>query len=538
MTSERPPPEPAPNPEALLAAARAGGPEAAALALRAAQLAEGSKRALAREALTLALRFEPLDPIPRLALARLSAEDGAFADARREAEAVLSSAVDQAARARAAFLLGEIARLQGDFIQSRLRFSETLRIEDALLAASRGDPSAVRWYARARGRLAELDAIDGERERALAGAEGALAMLRASAASVGEPPALAADIADAEMRLAEMELANAQPASARRRLGEAIGRYEALAVTEREEPHWRDVLADAWALAAEAEFARGQHEAACDAMDKALHARLRLAARDRSEAWALAGVWRRRAMLRAAIGDQVAAADSFAQARALAEQLVKASPLQRRFLVHTLLEQADHALREGELEHAREAADLARQHAEQEAVEQPAPEAMEAAAACWDRLGETARKTPAPERARDAFARAVEFRRLSLTETQPASRLDGLAAALIKLGDAALTVGANAEARASFEESATLRFGFYEADASDVRRARALAVALERFGLAALAQADRGAARAAFEDALILADAIFSDADDAEARRFRGALESNLLRAGGVLTPR
>ena len=83
-------------------------------------------------------------------------------------------------------------------------------------------------------------------------------MLRATAAQIGEPPVLAADIADAELRLAALELDACEPKSARRRAGEAIGRYEALAVTEKDEPHWRAVLADAWALAAEADYARGR----------------------------------------------------------------------------------------------------------------------------------------------------------------------------------------------------------------------------------------------------------------------------------------
>lgn len=522
--------------EALAVLARSGGPEAAKAARLAALLSERDNPALAREALSLAVQLEPFDPVPRLALARMHAEAGDLAAARIEAEAVFADAVDQAARARAAFILAELARVSGDRAGARAHFQTVLKIEDSLLAANPGEPTATRWYARARGRIAELDADAGDLPRARAGAEGALALLRAIAAAIGEPPVLAADVADAEMRLGALELDTDQPASARRRLGEAIGRYEALAITEKHEPHWRAVLSDAWALAAEADYARGDANAARDAMEKALQARLVLAARHDGEAWALAGVWRVRGALRAALGDIEAARESFAQARAMAEKLYAQSGGEHaaRFYLRTLLEGADHALRTNQLDAAREAADSARILAEDFARQFGDPWFGDAGA-CWDRLGEVARAAGGISTAQDAFARSVEFRRLALEHApDDASRLRRLAAALVKHGETALASGANSSAKAAFNESIRLRFKLLDATPNDPAAAQAVAVALERFGLAAQALGDTNAARAAWEDELALADRIFTDDHSIEAIRFRAVIETHLARLGGL----
>ncbi len=521
--------------EALARRAERGGPGAVIAARRAAMLAEPYDPELARCALRLAARLEPLDHTPRLALARLHAEQGDLNAARAEANAVLAEAIDEAARARASFILGEIARVQGESGQARAAYERTMRIEDALLEIDRSNPTAARWYARARGRIAELDAAAEEHSRARSGAEGALAMLRAVAAQTGEPPVLAADIADAEARLAALELDTAEASSARRRLKEAIGRYEALAVMEKDEPHWRAVLADAWALAAEADYARGMPDHARAAMDKALQARLRLAAKHPDEeAWALAGTWRLRAALRAAVGDDDVAAESLAQARALAEQLTgRKGGAPARFLIHALIDQADHALRTGALNQAREAADTARMQAEALAAAPDAPAHwFTEAAACWDRLGELARATNAPEKAHDAFSRAVEFRRLARERDDGAASSRGLAAALVKLGEAALGIDAPQSARAAFDESVRLRLVLAQAAPQDARAAQALAAALERLGLAAHACGDRNAARHAWEDELALTERTFSD-EDIEGMRFRAIVESHLADLGG-----
>ncbi len=526
------------NAEALLEQARRGGEGAALAARRAAVVAERANPGLAQDALRLVAALEPLDPQPRLALARLAAEQGDLATAAVEAEAVLAEAVDQAARARAAFILGEIARVTHQPDRARTFYTTTLRIEDDLLAAHRSDVTAARWYARARGRLAELDAAAGEFGPARTGSEGALAMLRAAAAQAGEPPALAADIADAEMRLAALELDEGQANSARRRLTEAIGRYEALAVTEKDEPHWRAVLSDAWALAAEADYVRDAKDAARSAMDKALQARIRLATRHPQEAWALAGTWRLRAGRRAALGDADAAADSLQQARALAETLwgqAQTADAPTRFLVHTLLDQADHALRTGDLNRAREASDTARMHAERFAQAKDAhPAWLGETGACWDRLGEVARARGAKAQMQEAFSRAVEFRRIAHDRAPTDVQfVRGLAAALLKFGEAAMEAGALASARNAFNESTALRLELAHAAPSDPRAAKVLAASLERVGLAAHAAGDHHAARGAWEDELLLADRIFPDEEDLDGLRFRATVEAHLAGLGG-----
>ncbi|MBL8531324.1 MAG: hypothetical protein JNK94_06280 [Hyphomonadaceae bacterium] len=518
--------------EALRHAAR-GGPEAPQALRRLALLTEESDPAEARAALAALTRLQPLDPAPRLALARLHAENGALAEARAEAETVLREAVDEAARARAAFIIGEIARVTGD-TAARAAYAETLRIEEALLRANPGDPSATRWYARARGRIAELDAADGDFPRALAGAEGAAAMLHASAAHVSESPELAADIADAEMRLAALELDKGEPASARRRLTHAIGRYEALALIEQDEPHWRAVLSDAWALAAEADLMRGAHADARAGMEKSLQARVRLAALHPHEELALVGTWRVSAALLAAIEDHDAAAEALAQAAALARRLHRGSAAVARLYVHTLLDQADHALRRGALETARTAAEEARIEAERQARAPSASrEWLGELGACWDRLGETARAARAAAHAFDAFSRAVEFRRLA----QEGSALDSrtkraLAAALVKLGEAALEAQSPQSARTALAESIDIRLQLAETTPGDLVAAQALATALERYGLAALACGDKHAARGAWEDELSLVDRIFHDHESIAAIRFRAIVLSHIAELG------
>lgn len=526
------------DPHALLALAKAGGPKAALAAKRAAVLTERQDPALAREALALAARLEPADPAPKLALARLHAENGDLAAARAEARAVFADSADPRARARAAFMLGEIARVEGDIAAARDAYAATLRIEDKLLTDNRADVTAARWFARARGRLAELDARAGEFARARSGAEGALALLRAAAAQIGETPVLAADIADAEMRLGAMELDSDQPASATRRLREAIGRYEALAATEKTEPHWRAVLSDAWALMAEAELAREDPQRARAAMDKALQARVRLAAGYPQEAWALAGTWRVRAALLEALQDHAGAADSLVQARSIVEALLKQAPdaeAPARFWAHTLLDQADLALRFKDAAGARDAADAARAGCERFAQKPSAhPAWFGDIGACWDRLGEVARLAQSPAQAQDSFARAVEFRRMARDRAPDNPRfVRGLAAALVKLGEAELEANANASARAAFHESVALRLDLADAAPSDVRAAHALAAALERLGIAARACGDIPAAHGAWEDELTLADRIFAH-DDIEGLRFCAIVESHLAGLGGA----
>src|SRR5690606_29968530 len=67
----------------------------------------------------------------------------------------------------------------------------------------------------------------------------------------------------------------------------------------------------------------------------------------------------------------------------------------------------------------------------------------------------------------------------------------------------------------------------------DPRALMAVAAALERLGLAALAAGDRLSAGAAWEEELMLAARIFPDREALEAIRFRAIVESHLADAGG-----
>lgn len=523
--------------EALLAEAAAEGPGALAAARRAAALADGFDEARARKALALAARLDPLDALARLGLSRLAAEAGDLEGARTEALGVFKRSVDEAARARAAFILGEIARSRGGTDEARDAYAAAARIENALLAVNPTDIAAARWYARALGRIAELDALtDAVAARNIA--EGLVAMLRALTVQAGEPPALAADIADAEFRVAVLDLDFAMPSGARRRLNEAIGRYEALCIAEPGEAHWRAVLAEAQALMAEAAFALGDAAGARAAMDKALKLRVKLAAVDPEERWALAGLWRVRAALLTKLGAMDEARDGLAHAAASAKQLLAEAPSKEaatRFLAHTLLELSDLELAAENLEAARDAADEARKLIE--------PFARDAApnipwradlAATWLRLGEAARRANAPAQTLDAYSRAVELRRqVRSAAPQDEDAKRALAAALLLAGEAALSTQAHQSARAAFDESLSLRLEIAEA-AGALDAARELAVAMERVGLAAAAAGDRQGARAMWEEELALIERVYEDHADAEGQRMRAVVESHLASLGGV----
>jgi hypothetical protein len=137
--------------------------------------------------------------------------------------------------------------------------------------------------------------------------------------------------------------------------------------------------------------------------------------------------------------------------------------------------------------------------------------------------------------AQDAFARAVEFRRLACDADRDNIRFKrGLAAALIKLGEAALDANAPTSARAAFVESTDLRLELVRAAPNDPATAHVLAVALERLGLAARACGDIHGARGAWEEELELAERIFEDAYAIEALRFRAIIEAHLASLNGA----
>ncbi|MES1200604.1 MAG: hypothetical protein ABUS57_04060 [Pseudomonadota bacterium] len=526
--------------EGLLAeASTSGGVEGGRAARKAAALAERRDFKRAVKALELAARLDPLDSFARLALSRLSAEAGDLEAARREAAGVFAKAVDEAARARAAFMLGEIARSRGDAAEARDAYSAVADIENALLAKNRTDVVAARWYARATGRLAELDA--GENPlRARANSEGVLALLRALADQIGEQPALSADIADAEFRVAVLDLDEHNPYAAHKHLAEAIGRYEALCVLEPGEPHWRAVLAESQALGAETAFALGSREAARAAMDKALQLRIKLATVDPNERWPLAAVWRLRAALLDALGDPQGAADCLIHAGALAKQLraeaTPNDPAPARFLVHTLFEQTDLALRQSLLQTAHGAASEARALAEPFAqVAGAQPEWRADLAAAWSRLGDIALASRAEASAREALARASELRRLNVkAEPENTHAQRALAGALLRQGEAALAAKDAKTARLVFSEAVQLRLELAEATPGELAPARDMAIALERLGLAAAAGGDSGGARAVWDEEWALIDRIYPEPTDVEGQRMRAVLEAHYASLGGI----
>lgn len=523
--------------DALLAEAAAEGPRAVVAARRAAHLAEGRDPARAARAHALAAKLDPLDAFPRLALARLHAETGDVDAARREAAAVFSEALDQAARARAAFILGELARARGDVAEARQAYAAAAHIEESMLSGDGADPVAARWYARSIGRIAELDARD-DFAKARRGAEGAVSILRALTMQIGEPPMLAADIADAEFRMAAFALDAGEAGAARQHISEAIGRYEALILAEPDEPHWRAVLADAWTLAAEASLSLGAPDNAVGAIDNALKLRLKLARHDPAERGALAAVWRLRGAMFGALGDSETATHSLSQAAALAKMLHDEAPrdaMTARFIVQTLLEQTDQALARGAIEIARDAASAARTIAEPFAQSDGGDAWFEDLAAAWDRLGRVSRAVGAPAQARDSFARAAAFqRKVYAIKPNDDDAKRALSSALLITGDAALAARQYDNARSFFVEAFQLRLELAEAAPGEPEPARALAVALERLGLAAAASGDSVGARAVWEEELALIERVYEDPCDIEGQRFRAVIEAHLAGLNGL----
>jgi hypothetical protein len=380
-----------------------------------------------------------------------------------------------------------LARAEGDLKTARGAYQDTLKIEAALLDADPQDPGAARWYARAKGRLAELDAAAGDMKAAITGADAALSLFRAAAGQIGETPLLAADIADAELRRAAFAFESGDAGDARVRLGEAIGRYEALAAVEKGEPHWRAMLAEAWTLAAEAALAENAAQAARDGIDKALQLRVNLAREDPNERWALAGAWRLRAGLAAALGEPGDARESIAQARALCEELRAEAPdstARKRSMAQLLLEECAIETKLGDVARADFAADAA--------LKLCAAESDEAAIA-WDRRAAIAAKSNQWERAQDAARRALRCRRRRAADApQDSGAKRALGAALARAGETAIGAKDYANARRLLQENLDLRLALAEAAPGEQGPARDLALGIEQVGRLAAARGDTG----------------------------------------------
>jgi len=242
--------------DALMAQARTGGKGAAEAARQAGALAAGADNSRAEAAFSLALRIDPLDNLPRIALARLAAARGAYDLARNDAAAVFSSALDVADRCIAAFLLGEIAQARGDRKEARQAFEAARQLAEQVHEADPMDAPGAHDLASARQRLAELDLAENDAAGARAGHAAALGLLAALPAEASQ-----ADRAFSHARLADLAFAARDLAAARRHASEADQLYSALAAQAPNDPGLAAARASLATLTAAMTPRRGRAEA-------------------------------------------------------------------------------------------------------------------------------------------------------------------------------------------------------------------------------------------------------------------------------------
>jgi len=506
--------------EALMGEARAGGDGAAQAARQAGAMALARDARRAEEALALASAIDPLDGISSLALAQLKADRGDLDGARAEAARAFSAAVDESARALAAFALGEIALARGDTEQARDAFAAAKRLQDDILRREPGDYDALRHYARACQRLADFTASD---EGAAAGriAHGeALTLLETLAQREDALVDLAEDLAHGCSRLTLLCIAMGDHDGASACAEARINWVTRLADDEPDNEAWRIDLAEAWEARAGLDLSARRLNEAREAASQALHLRVALAASapgDAKRRRAQAKAWTRSAEICAHAGDLDTARANAAQARAL--RAADKDALGDRALHDALMFEGDLALKARDFEGARQVFAHACERAQTLAMEDDTWRM--ALGQSWGRLGETALQAQLYSSARDAFARMIEL----LDDLDP--RME--ARLLLKEGEAALGEGDRAGARALFQRSCALRVELMHAHPEDMALARELAVALERLGLLAQEAGDLGAARAAWEDEVRLADMIRAAApDDEHALRFCAVVHGHL----------
>ncbi|MGE0828144.1 MAG: hypothetical protein AB7O04_02185 [Hyphomonadaceae bacterium] len=512
--------------DALIAEAREGSAPAAR---RAAAMALDRDALMAEEALALAISLDPLDGVSRLALAQLQADRGDLTAARAEAARAFSGAVDQSAKALAAFALGEIALSRGDSTEARDAFSAARAMFDVLLSAAPADYDALRHFARACQRLADLPPEKDGPEKV--GAQkahdqhaAAFAVLEGLAMREDAHLDLAEDLAHGCARLASLSRDLNAPDAARRYANARIGWVTRLADEEPQHIMWRFDLAEAWEARASLDAEAGRLADAREASDAALKLRLSLAAaapHDVKRRDQLADAWTRVAVCAAHMRDFKAARPAAAQARALHEE----APENARALYDALSLEGDIALHDLDAEAAR----ISFAHAA--AIVQPLARADEAwlpeLARTWERLGDVGIVGQRFDSARDAFARARAF----LPKADP--RLDARLA--LKLGEAALGARDMANAKEALSHACKVRVKLVQDMPSDQTLIRELAVALERLGLIAQAMGDEEAARQAWTDELQLADRLRAKApNDEHTLRFCAVIHAHLatLRGG------
>jgi hypothetical protein len=504
---------------ALMAEAQAGGPNAAQAARRAAAMALARDPRRAEEALARACDIDPLDAVSVLALAQLRADRGELDAARADAARAFSHAVDEAARALAAFALGEIALARGDAEQARDAFRAAKSLQAEILRHEPGDYEALRHYARACQRLADFTARE---EGAPAGriAHGeALALLETLAQREDALIDLAEDLAHSCARLAQLCVDLGDHEGARACAQARVGWLMRLADDEPDNEAWRFDLAEAWEARAHLDFQARDVRAAQDASSQALHLRAALAAAapgDAKRRRALAKRWARHAEIFAHAGDLAAARGAAAQARSLRE--ADKDALGAQALHDALILEGDLALKARDYEAARQAFARACERAQARAHEDDAWRT--ALAQACGRLGETALQAQLFAPARDAFAR------MRALNDGADPRLE--ARLLLKEGEAALGEGDSQAARALFQHSCAIRIDLLHAAPGDMALARELAVALERLGVLAHETGDMDAARAAWEDEARLAEVMLDKLGDGETMRFAAIVYGHL----------
>ncbi|MBI1188037.1 MAG: hypothetical protein GC206_12035 [Alphaproteobacteria bacterium] len=510
---------------ALMAEAQAGGPDAAQAARRAAAMALARDPRRAEEALAHASALDPLDAVSTLALAQLRADRGDLDAARVGAAQAFSDAIDESARALAAFALGEIALARGDAAQARDAFQAAKSLQADILRHEPGDYEALRHYARACQRLADFTASDDGAAAARIAHGEALTLLETLAQRDDALVDLAEDLAFGCARLAHLCLELGDHDGARACAEARVGWLMRLADDEPDNEAWRVDLADAWELCARLALEAHDIHPAQEASSQALHLRVALAAAapgDAKRRRAQAKRWARHAEILAQSGDLHGARSAAAHARGLRE--ADTDSLGAQALHDALILEGDLALKARDYEGARILFSRACEHAQPRAYDDNAWRT--ALSQVWGRLGETALQAHHFAQARDSFAR---MRALSdASNPRLAARL------LLKEGEAALGAGDKIAARALFQQSCAIRLDLVDAAPQDMALARELAVALERLGVLAHEAGDIAAAHAAWEDEARIAEIMLDAIGDSAAMRF-AAIVHGLL--AGLASP-
>ncbi|MBL8551129.1 MAG: hypothetical protein JNJ73_14170 [Hyphomonadaceae bacterium] len=510
--------------EALMAEAAGGGVGASAAAKRAAALALELDAQRAEAAFARLCEIEPGDAVSRLALAQLRADRGELAAARGEAARAFQDAADDGAKALAAFTLGEIAMARGDREEAKTGYAFAMKLQQRVLTAYPDDFDALRHFARARQRTADMLAQEGDAAGARDGHAEALAALEALSQRREARLSLAEDLAIGCARIAALSEQLREPDVALRFANARCGWLQRLAEGEPDAPVWRHDLAEALEDRAGLDLAAERWAEGLQAADGALRLRVKLAAAAPTSAparRALSRSWSLLAEAASRAGDMKRARAAAEHSRAMIE--LEGEPAA---LMEALLREGRLALRDGDLEPGRLAFKRVCETAQAGTAEDLAQRRIWLADA-WEGLGDVgieARRFPA---AQDAYARARVFR--GNADPHHEARLT------LKLGEAALGAHEVQAAQQALSETCALRLAILDGSPGDRKHMRDLAVGLERLGLLAQALGDIEAARDAWMNELALADLMRAQTpDDENATRFCAVVCAHLATLGDV----